>query len=379
MQAMEKLDEHVRGRVTALADMKKQGKKLIGYSPGGYLPEDLVLAVGAVPVPLLRGGNHEAVVESSAYVPRFLDTFCRSQIGYRMLGEEPLYQMIDYLVVPVTDNNSRVIADTFCFFTDVEGFRFGVPHQKQDNGIAYYADGIKLLIEWLEQVTGNKLDEPKLRESIALSNRMWELLEKISELRKSATPPITGEEFVRLNHATFYGDKAIVVEELESIYKELKEEKGPKPRARLLVTGSTLADGDYKILALPEKTGASVVIEEFAEGMRHYWERVSLNGDVMEALVDRYFTRRVTPAWFRPSRERIDFDKKLAKDYAVDGIIHYQLLYRDGYDIQYFYYDKIMNKDMGLKTLKVESDYDNTEIVPMSTRIEAFIETIENR
>ena len=96
----------------------------------------------------------------------------------------------------------------------------------------------------------------------------------------------------------------------------------------------------------------------------------------MGALADRYFVRRVPPAWFRPSHERIEFNKKLAKDYAVDGIVHYQLLYRDGYDIQYFYFDKIVQRDMGLKTLKVESDYDSTEIVPMKTRIEAFLETI---
>ena len=380
MEAMQELFEHVRGRAAALADAKRAGHKLIGYSPGGYMPEDLVWAVGAVPVPLLRGGDHEAVVESGAYVPRFLDTFCRSQIGYRMLGEDPLYQMIDCLIVPVTDNNSRVIADAFDFYTDVRCFRLGIPHHKGENAIAYYRDGLIHLKEWLEKVTGNKLDEGRLRESIMLSNRMWGLLEEISELRKSPNPPITGEEFVRLNHATFYGEKAAVVEGLESVCKELKGKKGPRPKARVLVTGSSLANGDLKVVTLTERAGGAVVIEEFAEGLRHYWQRVNLNGgDLMEALTDRYFAKRVPPAWFRPSHERIEFNKKLANDYAVDGIIHYQLLYRDGYDLQYFYFDRIMNKDMGLRTLKVVSDYDSTEIVTMRTRVEAFLETIGSK
>jgi benzoyl-CoA reductase/2-hydroxyglutaryl-CoA dehydratase subunit BcrC/BadD/HgdB len=212
-----------------------------------------------------------------------------------------------------------------------------------------------------------------------LSNSMWESLEKISLLRQSPRPPLSGEEFVRLNHASFYADKPTLIDCLQSLYKELKEKDGASPKARVLLTGSTLAMGDYKILDLAQRVGAAVVVEEFAEGMRHYWERVNLKGDLMEALADRYFRRRVPPAWFRPSRERIDLVMKLAKDFAVDGIIWYQLMYRESYDMQSFYFQRILEKEMGLKMLKVESDYDASEMGPLLTRVEAFIETIKRR
>jgi len=236
-----------------------------------------------------------------------------------------------------------------------------------------------MLKDKLERFTGNKIGESELRKQINLSNRMWEALEKISLLRKKERPPISGAEFARLNHASFYADKPTFVDILESLYNELKDKKGPSPISRVLVTGSTLAMGDYKIMDLTEGAGGAVVIEELAEGMRHYWERVRLNGDLLEALADRYFRRRVPPAWFRPSRERIDFVMKLAKDFAVDGIIWYQLMYRDGYDIQSFYFEKIVEKEMGLRTLKVQSDYDRSEIGPLRTRLETFVETIKRR
>lgn len=380
MSGIERLAQHVRGRVTDFAKMRKEGRKIIGYAPGGWMPEDMVWAVGAVPVPLLRGGSHEAVAESGAYIPRFIDTFSRSQIGYVKLGDDPLYQMFDLVVVPIEDCNNRMIAEMFDYFTDVKAFRYGIPHCKDDLAYGYYLDSLRGFKEKLESFTGNKTDEGKLKEGIALSNRMWELLDKISELRKSPKPPISGQEFVKLNHATYYADKKILVECLEEIYKELKGKEGTKPTARILLTGSTLAEGDYKILQLTEKAGAAVVIEEFAEGMRHYWQRVNVNGgDILEALADRYFRRRVPPAWFRPSMERIDFCKKLAKDYKVDAVIWYQLMYREAYDIQHCYFERIMDKDLGLKTLKVESDYDSAEIGPLKTRVEAFIETIKGR
>jgi benzoyl-CoA reductase/2-hydroxyglutaryl-CoA dehydratase subunit BcrC/BadD/HgdB len=377
MEAMQALREHLKERPLELQRLRRQGVKIIGYTPGGYMPEELVYAAGAVPVPLLQGGSHEAVAESGAYLPRFFDTFCRAQIGYRMLGDDPLYQMIDLLVVPTTDNNIRAIADSWSFYTDVEVFRFGVPHDKEEDAFNYYLEGLYMLKDKLEKITGNKIEKGKLRDAISLSNKMWDSLEKISGLRKSPNPPISGGEFARLNHAAFYADKPTLVESLQSLYDELKGKEGTTPKARVLLTGSTLANGDYKILDLTKGSGAAVVIEEFAEGLRHYWEKVNLNGDLLEALADRYFRRRVPPAWFRPSRERIDFLMKLAKDFSVDGIIWYQLMYRDSYDIQSFYFEKIVKEEIGLDMLKVQSDYDTSEIGPLMTRVETFIETIK--
>ena len=379
MEAMRRLQKHLEERPLELQRMKEHGVKVIGYTPGGYMPEELVYAAGAVPVGLIRGGSPEPIAESAAYMPRFFDTFCRAQIAYRMSGDDPLYQMVDLLVVPITDNNVRAIADSWDFYSNVETFRFGVPHDKEEDAFDYYLEGLHLLKDKLEKVTGNKIGDSKLREAIALSNSMWESLERISLLRQSSRPPLSGEEFVRLNHASFYADKPTLIECLQSLYKELKGKEGASPKARVLLTGSTLAMGDYKILDLAQRAGAAVVVEEFAEGMRHYWERVNLNGDLMEALADRYFRRRVPPAWFRPSRERIDFVMKLAKDFTVDGIIWYQLMYRESYDMQSFYFQRILEKEMGLRMLKVASDYDAAEIGPLSTRVETFIETIKGK
>lgn len=380
MEAMKQLSDHLATRLTELTRLRRNGVKLIGYAPGGYMPEELVYACGAVPVGLIRGGDPEPVAESAAYVPRFIDTFCRSQIGYRMMGGDPLYEIIDLLVVPVTDHNIKTIADCFNFFTDTNVFRFGVPHQKDENAFEYYLAGLRALKDKLEEFTGNKIDDGRLREAIDLCNRMRELLKEISLLRKSERPPINGYEFAKLNHASFIADKRIYVDALESIYRELKEKHAPNPKGpRILLTGSTLAMGDYKVLEMAEAAGASIVIEEFAEGVRHYWENVRVNGDLMQALADRYFRRRVPPAWFRPSRERLDYLIETARDFKVDGIIWYQLMYRSSYDIQAFYFEKLLKKEMDIPMLKLESDYDVSERGPLRTRIETFVEIAKAR
>jgi benzoyl-CoA reductase/2-hydroxyglutaryl-CoA dehydratase subunit BcrC/BadD/HgdB len=372
------LSGHLERRLIELKRMREGGTKVVGYTPGGFMPEELVCACGGIPVGLIRGGDPEPVAQGVAYIPRFIDTFCRSQIGYRMLGE-PLYQMLDLLVAPITDNNSRAVADCWDFYTDVDVFRFGVPHNKDEDAFNYYLEGLHLLRERLENLTGIKISDERLKETIDLCNRERGLLKEISLLRQCEPPAITGKEFIRLNHASFYADKASFVEILGALLEELRKE-GPQLKGpRVLLTGSTLALGDYKVLDLLESAGASVVIEEFAEGVRHYWEQVQVGGDLMEVLADRYLRRRVPPAWFRPSRERIDFLIKLARDFKVNGVLWYQLMYRDSYDIQSFYFEKILQEQTGLPMLKIQSDYDVSEKGPFKTRIETFLEIIRRR
>ena len=113
MQALESLSIHLENRLANLTKAKEDGSKIVGYTPGGYLPEELVLAYGAIPIGLIRGGEHEPVMAANENLPRWLDTFCRAQVGYKILKKEPLYDLINLLVVPVTDNNIREILAIF--------------------------------------------------------------------------------------------------------------------------------------------------------------------------------------------------------------------------------------------------------------------------
>ncbi|MCP4611562.1 MAG: 2-hydroxyacyl-CoA dehydratase, partial [Planctomycetes bacterium] len=361
MQIADLLADSLTNRTAELLQMKKEGHKIIGYTPGGFMPEELVYACDALPVPvaLFQGGQQKAVGASEPYLPHWMDPFCKAQIGYWALQENPLYQMIDLLVVPVTDNNNRAIADSWNFYTDTDVFRFGVPHSKTENGFNYYLEGITQLKRKLEDLTQTKISDSRLAETITVCNTERDLLDRIGATRKTEHPPISGRDFVELNHASFLLDKVTMIQLLESVYADLEYTQVSVPtESRILLTGSTMALGDYKIYDLLSRENASVVIEEFAEGMRHYWERVNLSGDLMEALADRYFRRRVPPAWFRPSRERLDFIVELAKEYNVNGVIWYQLMYRDSYDIESYYFPRILHNEADLPMLKLSSYYD---------------------
>jgi len=377
MQAMEKLTAHLKNRLAELSRAKEEGQKIIGYTPGGYLPEELVLASGAIPIGLVRGGDHSMVELAGAYICRWIDTFCRAQIGYGISGEDPYYNILDLLVMPVTDNHIRAVMDVLDYNTDLDIFPFGVPHMKEETSMDYYLHGITRVKAKLEDLTGVEITDSKLKEAIQFCNKERELLRKISLTRRSERVPLGSKQFVALNHGSFLADKGIMVKLLESFCQELEHQSPPPQKGpRILLTGSTLAQGDSKILDLIEEAGGIVVVEEFAEGIRPYWEDVKLDGDLMAALADCHFMRRVPPAWFRPGKERLEFLVQLATDFNVTGVIWYQLMYRESYKLESFYFPDILKRETGLPMLTVESDYEPEETGVLRTRIEAFLETI---
>jgi benzoyl-CoA reductase/2-hydroxyglutaryl-CoA dehydratase subunit BcrC/BadD/HgdB len=294
-----------------------------------------------------------------------------------MSGEDPYYRIIDALFIPVTDSNNRAISDTLGFHTDMNLFPYGIPHTKDLSSFKYYLRGIERVKEKLEEITGNSISDQRLKEAIELCNREKALLRDISLMRKNDPSPISGKEFAVLNHASFLFDKSVALETLESLSKELKGNGVPhKKGPRLLFTGSTLAMGDYKVLDLIEEAGGTVVIEEFAEGLKPYWQNVKTTGDPLEALAEAYFMERIAPAWFRPGSDRLQYLVQLAGEFNVSGVIWYQLMYRESYKIESYYFPEILKKETGLSMLTLESDYDPSETGQLRTRIETYIETL---
>lgn len=380
MDAMEKLSEHLRSRPVELERSQKEGKKVVAYFLGDYVPTEIIHAAGAAPIGLVHGGDPEALDASTHAIFRYICPFARAQYGYWVLKNQKYFQMFDLLVSPTTCVNLRRTTDMYNFFTDKPIFKLGVPQPFDgDRAVNYFKGSLELMKEKMEGLTGNKVTDKKLREAIDLYRRMRDLLKKISELRKSPQPPITTTDFVWLNHAAHLADPKFMVETLDSLYQELSKTKGPERKApRILVSGPNIAMGDYKVLDLIEDCGGMIVVEDIAEGVLFYWENVAPDGDPIAALTDRYLMKRPNCAFVRPIIDRhFDFIHNLAKDFAVDGVVWYQLRLCETWSIEsYFIAEKLKKLDRPYPMLKLESEYDVSDAAQLKTRIETFVDAL---
>jgi len=378
----ERLAAHLRDRPISLKKAKEKGVKIIGYFPGGYVPEEIIYASGAIPVCLVDGGDPRPADAALSVVPYIICPFARAQIGERLLKVNPYYNMIDMLIAPITCQHLRKVAEVLEYYGEVEVFKLGVPHNFDgDFELKYYEDRLRALKVKLETFTGNQITDSKVHEAIELYNRMREFLKKISLMRRSPSTPLSGLDFVKLNHASFYADPVFMVNLLGSLQKEL--EKGRQidraDKVRLMLVGPNLAHGDYKILELVEAAGSEIVIEELSEGVRYYWQQIQNNGDPFQSLAKGYLRDRLPCAFMRRSaKRRLDFTLDLIDDFNASGIIWYELLCCETYDQEsYFFAEKM--KERNIPMLIVASNYDVFEAGagPLKTRIDAFIELVK--
>ena len=377
MKAKETLDAHLKARIGELRREQASGRKIVGYYPAEYMPEELVLASGAIPLGLARGGDSSSVAYSGSYIHRWMDSFCRGQIGARMMKEDPYYQIVDLYVAPVVDMNVHAVADCWTFFSDANVFKMAVPHEKTDRALDFFHQRLFWLRQKLEELTGNKITDEKLKESIVLCNKERKALRDISLLRKAERLPISGFDFIQLNHFSYIADKKTMVDVLEAYYEELKNKDAPVfTGPRILFTGSTLAMGDYKVHELVAEAGGDIVIEQFSEALKDYWDDVQVEGDLMENLAYRYFMKKVCHGVFVPGKERLEFIVKLAKDFKVNGVIWYQPMYRDSFDMEAYYFPRMLKEGANLPSLQLETDYDTLEKRSFETRIETFLEAV---
>jgi benzoyl-CoA reductase/2-hydroxyglutaryl-CoA dehydratase subunit BcrC/BadD/HgdB len=378
------LSQHLLNRPAQLMEMKEKGIKVVGYNAGDFVPEELIYAAGAVPVCQIHGGDTASVEAAHSMISRQVCPFARAQIGYRWLKEEPYYGLVDMLIIALTCQHLKKAADVWNYFTDVPVFRLGLSlDQKNPEGFSYFVESLKRTREKLEGFTGNKITDEKLQQAISLYNRIRGLLNKISLMRQPEHLPISTLDFIKLNHASYLADPKVMVEALDSICHELEQQK-KKPssgKPKLLLIAPNIALGDYKILRVIEEAGGEICCEEICEGVRTYSVNVGTNGrDPLEALAIKYIKNREVPCAFMTDsiRPRFDYAVKLAKKFQVDGVIWYQLKMCETYDIESVFFAKHL-REHNLPMLKLESEYDLSDKQQLSTRIEAFLETLERR
>jgi benzoyl-CoA reductase/2-hydroxyglutaryl-CoA dehydratase subunit BcrC/BadD/HgdB len=138
-----------------------------------------------------------------------------------------------------------------------------------------------------------------------------------------------------------------------------------------------MAIPNWKVHHLLESAGAAVVCEESCTGTRFFSDLAGEDGATLDAqtnaIADRYM--KINCACFTPNQERLDDVVRLAKEYKVDGVVHYNLQFCQTYANEATKVEKRL-ADEGIPLLRLETDYSDEDAGQLRTRIDAFLEMI---
>ncbi|PAW79949.1 MAG: hypothetical protein B9S32_01075 [Verrucomicrobia bacterium Tous-C9LFEB] len=350
--------------------------KKVGYLCN-YTPLELLGAAGVRHARLLKAGSSKTVASGELYTQSVFCDYTKSCLGH-FHENDPFYKSFDKVYNFHTCASMKRASEVIEAFVPTK--LLNLPKLRDEtNSRRFFREEILNFKKDLEELTGNPITDKSVHEQIRLYNQARHWLRKISELRKRSQPGLTGKEFLDLAKGFYYLPPAKLIQSLEQIHSHVKSvpQRGARP-LRLLISGSIMADGDRRLLDIIEgELGARVVVEDHCAGVRPFYHNVPDTGDPYEALANGYLDQSPC-ARMKPLSDGIDFSSRLAREYAVDGVIYVFLKFCACYGVSKKSFITEFQKQ-NLPVLEISSDYSESDHGQLKTRIEAFIDVLHER
>ncbi|MFH0769183.1 MAG: double-cubane-cluster-containing anaerobic reductase [Chloroflexota bacterium] len=368
-------------RVKELQNHAKNGGKVVAtYCV--FVPEELVWAADAIPVGLCAGTQFSVPMAESV-LPRNTCALIKSSFGFKLGRVCPYVQASHLIVGETTCDGKKKMFEILNQYQPV--YVMEVPNKKTERSRQLWREEVLAFRDVIEKLTGNEITAEKLGQAIDLINRRRLALQRLYNLRKVRPVPISGKDALLATQVSFYDDAKRNTQMLNALCDELDKRVASgqgvasSNAPRILISGSPMAIPNWKLHHIIESAGAVVVCEESCTGTRFFSELVKPTqtnlDDQLKAIADRYMN--VHCACFTPNDERLEDVVQLAKDYQVDGVVHYNLQFCHTYANEAVKIEKRLEEE-GIPLLRIETDYSDEDTGQLKTRIEAFLEMIKH-
>jgi benzoyl-CoA reductase/2-hydroxyglutaryl-CoA dehydratase subunit BcrC/BadD/HgdB len=261
------------------------------------------------------------------------------------------------------------------------------PVKESEESRLYWQRSVRTFAQQLSKFTGKRLTRKRLKAAMAKTARAQMAFRTLHNLRKSSPSLFLGKDAFLVTNAFFFDDIDRWSEAVEDLNRELSQRQregfqaAQRKAPRILFTGSPPIFPNLKLPLLIEEGGGVVVADETCSANRMLYDMSAVDEwrlhDMVDALADRYLKPCTCPIFTRnDDRQRRLLD--LAQSFAVDGVVYQAFAGCHVYEMEQRSIADAL-KQQGVPMLYVETDYSADDQGQLSTRIEAFLESIKAR
>jgi benzoyl-CoA reductase/2-hydroxyglutaryl-CoA dehydratase subunit BcrC/BadD/HgdB len=366
-------------RVQELLEHKEKGGKVFGTFCL-YVPDDIINALGGASIGLCAGTEF-SIPDAETVLPRNLCSLIKSFYGFKLGKICPYFEVSDIVIGETTCDGKIKAYESLGELHPV--YVLQIPHKKDEESFKLWLSEIYKFIDKSEQLTGKKLTIDNLRESINMNNKKRIALQKLNSLRWNNPIPISGKDALLINQIAFYDDPIRFTESVNKLVDELNDRVSknegvfPANAVRIMTSGTPYAIPNWKLHHVLESNGYAVVAEESCVGSRYFSQTVDESAETLDGMISNIAKRlfNIHCACFTPNDERMDDIIDLSKKSGAKGVINYTLNFCTPYLVESGKVTKRLNSE-GIPILNLESDYGMGDVEQLTTRIQAFIESI---
>jgi bzd-type benzoyl-CoA reductase N subunit len=363
-------------------ELKKQGKKIIGYLCA-FTPAELITAAGFVPF-RIKGDVDEPITKADTEMETIICPLVRSCFDMALKGN---YEFLDGLVVPHACDSICRTYDIWKYSLNLPYSHFiNMPHGTDDASLDFYREVLNTFRTSLAKFAGKEISDQALAGAIKLHNQNRAKVKELYELRKASPPLISGEELTKVLIAAMSLPVEESIEMLGEVIAEIKGREGvsaQKP-ARIMVIGAQV--DDIAFIKLIEDSGAWVVADDLCPGAREFLASVDVTADPVAGLAERYLRKIKCGRTYREMKgnyeeyleDRFGHMGRMIDDFGVDGVVLYIYKYCDPYGFEVPQIKSYIEAK-GTPVLYLEDEYSMSTLGRLRTRIQAFLELLGSK
>ena len=213
------------------------------------------------------------------------------------------------------------VANFFRYKYGTDAFILNVPFERKGINKDYLIEQYKNLVNWIENYTGKKLTDDKIREALKLSNKAREYWLKVLDLRKGV-PVVPGRFMLRnLFGATFlfgsqFGYEVVKAyhDEILEKFEKVKENGISKEHKRILWIHFAPLYNNNILEYLEDELGCCIVFDITGH---IYWPEYDIEKP-LESLAER----TISHFYLGEAQERKQLYAQIIQEYKIDGVIH---------------------------------------------------------
>ena len=200
-------------------------------------------------------------------------------------------------------------------------------------------------------------------------------MRNIFQGQKDIPPRYTGRELFNACVSSGYKSKTSTDVDINTLAARPRSKlTAETQKPRLLITGSRIDRNN--LFNMVEDAGGLIVVPDFCNGLKRYSRWIDPSLPPFQAIAQGYLNGPFC-ARMPGIEDRLERIKELVHDYQIDGIIYHRL---KTCDFGLFETPKLENflEQANIPLLVLETDYILHDAGRIRTRIEAFMEMLEN-
>jgi len=350
---------------------------LIGYMPI-YFPREIAHAAGALPVAIFGGGDRKQIIKGDAYYQSYICHIPRSIIE---LALDKHFEGFDGFVFPSICDVIRNLSGIFRqqkIGKFIKYMDFPQNFSPQIGG-TFYKQEMQHVMDYITEITGVKVTEEALNNSIALYNKNRQLIETIYRVRQDYPWRMTMEEVYYVVRA----GTVMPVEEhneiLEQVCAHIQQDIGSaQDKVKVVVSGAFCEQPAVGLIKAIEEAGCYVVDDDYMLGSRMILGDIDATSKTpLDAISNAFLKQSQYSSSIYDVHDPKEFRlAKIVKDRGADGVIFASASFCDPSLLDAPIFQNAFNK-MGIRYIAFQFSENINQYKVIKEQVGAFSDSIK--